>query len=312
MPGDRVRKVAWILVLLLCLPLLGCAEGGGVTEEEGVWDATPKVMVPQASGTKVAKNDSATIDLSNAAQGYVAVTSKINSSQTKLRISFNGDDSSAYIYNLETPGKTEFFPLSLGNGKYNIAVMEHVRDSQYSIALSEEISLNLEDEFGPFLYPNQYVYFDAQSPAIALASELCQTAKGEISAVNAIYDYVISNITYDMDKAAAVQSDYGYVPDINQTLSVKSGICFDYGSLTAAMLRSQGFPTKLVIGYAGSAYHAWISVYTKSEGWIGRTIRFDGNSWVRMDPTFASSSTGNDEITAFIGDGSNYIDDTYH
>ena len=29
------------------------------------------------------------------------------------------------------------------------------------------------------------------------------------------------------------------------------------------MLRSQGIPSKLVVGYAGTAYHAWISVWTE-------------------------------------------------
>jgi transglutaminase-like putative cysteine protease len=67
-----------------------------------------------------------------------------------------------------------------------------------------------------------------------------------------------------------------------------------------AMLRSQGIPTKLVIGYAGDIYHAWISVYTEEKGWIENAIEFHGNEWVRMDPTFASTT----------GQGINFVDDT--
>ena len=60
------------------------------------------------------------------------------------------------------------------------------------------------------------------------------------------------------------------------------------------MLRSQGIPTRLEIGYAGTEYHAWISVYTPETGWIDKIIQFDGNNWTLMDPTlgsYASSST---------------------
>ena len=73
-----------------------------------------------------------------------------------------------------------------------------------------------------------------------------------------------------------------------------------------AMLRSQNIPTKLVTGYTGSAYHAWISTYTKETGWVEGVIFFDGVSWKLMDPTFASSSNSSDAIMKYIGDGKNY------
>ena len=72
------------------------------------------------------------------------------------------------------------------------------------------------------------------------------------------------------------------------------------------MLRSQGVPCKLVVGYAGSAYHAWINVWSEETGWIDAVIFFDGQSWKRMDPTFASSAGESAEIMKYIGDGSNY------
>ena len=56
------------------------------------------------------------------------------------------------------------------------------------------------------------------------------------------------------------------------------------------MLRSQRIPTRLEIGYAGTEYHAWISVYIKDIGWINGIIQFTGDTWTMMDPTFASTS----------------------
>jgi len=73
-----------------------------------------------------------------------------------------------------------------------------------------------------------------------------------------------------------------------------------------AMLRSQGIPCKLVIGYAGTVYHAWISVYTKEHGWVEQSVLFDGKTWKLMDPTFASSSKNDPDVLKYIGNGSNY------
>jgi len=70
-----------------------------------------------------------------------------------------------------------------------------------------------------------------------------------------------------------------------------------------AMLRSQEIPCKMVIGYAGQTYHAWISVWTEESGWVNGAIFFDGKQWKRMDPTFASTAESSDEILNFIQNG---------
>ena len=77
------------------------------------------------------------------------------------------------------------------------------------------------------------------------------------------------------------------------------------------MLRSQDIPTKLVVGYTGNLYHAWINVYLEGQGWVDNIIYFDGNSWKLMDPTFASSSGQSQEIMQYIGNGSNSVSYTH-
>ena len=37
--------------------------------------------------------------------------------------------------------------------------LEHVQDDMYALAFSQEIQVELADEFRPFLYPNQYAWF---------------------------------------------------------------------------------------------------------------------------------------------------------
>ena len=115
---------------------------------------------------------------------------------------------------------------------------------------------------------------------------------------------MIENITYDYNKANTVQS--GYVPNPDEILASGTGICLDYASVMTAMLRSQQIPTRLEVGYAGDAYHAWISTYVENQGWINGIIQFDGQNWSIMDPTFAANA-GEKELKNFIGDGSNYV-----
>ena len=70
-----------------------------------------------------------------------------------------------------------------------------------------------------------------------------------------------------------------------------------------SMLRSQNVPTKLIVGYAGSTYHAWINVYVKDVGWLDNVIYFDGKDWELVDPTFASTSSSK---TSYKPDQSKY------
>ena len=73
-----------------------------------------------------------------------------------------------------------------------------------------------------------------------------------------------------------------------------------------AMLRSQRIPTRVEVGYAGTAYHAWISTFVEEVGWVNGMIKFDGHDWSLMDPTFASTTEA-DQLKDFIGNGENYI-----
>ena len=166
----------------------------------------------------------------------------------------------------------------------------------------------MEDEFAPFIRSNQYVNFDIAPATVSRAASLTSGMTDPLKKVEAIYSFVVNNMTYDKELAANVTS--GYLPDLDSVLSKMSGICFDYAALMTGMLRSQGVPTKLVIGYAGDVYHAWISVYSESTGWVDGVIYFDGVKWQRMDPTFAAN--GDSGIMDYIGNGTNYSGKYYY
>ena len=261
------------------------------------------VSMPSAPGTQVKSNSKAEIDHSNAADGYVMVRYK-NSINKKLKVKIIGPSSVEYTYNLKQDATYEVFPLSDGNGTYTINVYENIEGNRYSTAFSTSITVTLNDEFAPFIRPNQYVNYKPDSQVVAKAAELTagiEDLKGKIAA---IYSFIVMYFSYDRELAANVQS--GYLPDVDAVLEKGKGICFDYAAVMASMLRSQEIPTRLVVGYAGTAYHAWIDVYSEEEGWINSYIFFDGEHWQLMDPTFASTGGQSSSVIQYIGDGSNY------
>ncbi len=249
-----------------------------------------QVLVPEASGVKVYGNADASIDASNATEGYVMV--KYTGDAAKVRMLIETPAGNTYNYLMALDGQYDVYPLSEGSGTYKIGVYENLHDDQYAAAFTQSVNVTLKDEYSMFLYPNAYVDFNANSEAVKKGLVLASGANSDLDVVRSVYHYVIKNVTYDYDKAATVQS--GYIPTVDETLATGKGICFDYASLMGAMLRSQGIPTRLEIGYAGTEYHAWISVYTPETGWIDKIIQFDGKAWTLMDPTlgsYASSST---------------------
>ncbi|MGN0372618.1 MAG: transglutaminase family protein [Enterocloster sp.] len=260
------------------------------------------VRTPIASGATTYKNEKAVLDASNVSEGYIMVKYTGRVGKIKVQVSKNGSET--YTYDLNSSGAYEVFPLSEGSGSYQVKVFENIQGNQYSQAFSQEVNADIANAFGPFLYPNQYVNFNSASAAVQTAADISAQAQDQLGVVTAIYNYVITNLTYDTEKAQTVQS--GYLPNVDVILAQKKGICFDYAALMTAMLRSQDIPSKLVIGYTGSLYHAWISVYLEGQGWVDNIIYFDGNSWKLMDPTFASSSGQSKEIMDYIGNGANY------
>ncbi|MBP3261646.1 transglutaminase-like domain-containing protein [Pseudobutyrivibrio sp.] len=259
-------------------------------ESAGKRDNTISVLVPEASGVQVYSNADASIDASNAADGYVMV--KYTGSAAKVRMLIETPAGNTYNYLMALDGQYDVYPLSEGSGTYKIGVYENLHDDQYATAFTQSVNVTLKDEYSMFLYPNAYVDFNANSNAVKKGQELAAGANTDIEVVQNVYHYITKNVTYDYDKAKTVKS--GYIPKVDETLATGKGICFDYASLMGAMLRSQGIPTRLEIGYAGTEYHAWISVYTKETGWIDKIIQFDGKTWTLMDPTlgsYASNST---------------------
>ena len=283
------------------LPQTGADSGEEETQEE-LKAPSYTVLTPVAAGTVVYGNSLVTIDASNASEGYVMI--KYTGGNSKVRVLITPDGGSQYTYTIRQDGGYDVFPLSSGSGGYTIGVYENIGGNQDSTAFTQYITASLRASTLPFLYPNQYVNFWSGCNTVNVGAELSRSAKNDLQIVENVYNYVINNISYDFYKAE--NFGFGYLPSVDNILATGKGICFDYAAVMAAMLRSQMIPTKLVVGYAGNVYHAWISTYITDVGWVNGIIYFDGQSWVRMDPTFASGGNSSADIMSFIGNGSNY------
>ena len=244
------------------------------------------------------------LDLSALEEGYVAV-SATSDRRLKFQV-IQGEDT--YNYDLSSDGVPGIFPLQSGDGSYRFRVMENVVDKKYAELYAAEAEVRLKDGFQPFLRPSTYVPYTRESDCVKKANELAKSASDEIDVVGAVYTYICGAVTYDRAKAESVKS--GYLPDPDKTMETGKGICFDYASLAAAMLRSQGIPTKLIFGYVSpkDLYHAWNMFYTEESGWVTVSFEARADDWTRMDLTFSANGAED----SFIGDGSNYSDVYYY
>jgi transglutaminase-like putative cysteine protease len=255
---------------------------------------TPGVTVWTGSDGKIE------IDASNTSKGYICV--KYAGTADRVQVQVTNPDGSRNPYPLKI-GSYEGIPLTGGNGDYSVQVLEHVSGKTYAIGLSQTFSVQLENEFTPYLYPNQYCDYKADDEAVKKGQKLSDQSVDDLDYIRNVYNFVISTIKYDDDLAANIPVNY--LPDPDTTLETKKGICLDYASLTTAMLRSQNIPSKLEVGYSGDVYHAWISVWTEETGWIDKAIRFDGKDWTLVDPTLGANNSAA-SVKKYVGDGDNY------
>ena len=261
----------------------------------------PEVRTVSSPGADVFSCDNGCIDYSNAAEGYISVTYTGGSDSAKLRMICGGQ---TYDHDIAL-GKADYFPLSCGSGSYTLQLYEHAEGKMYSLLIDKTVKLTVNSDTEMFLLPNHYAAFDKNSAAVAKSAELCAGKSGTVEKLAAVFTWLTDNVTYDKELAKTVRS--GYCPDPDRTLSAKKGICFDYASLLCAMMRAQGVPTRLVVGYAATdIYHAWNEVYTEETGWITPQLLLKSKGYNIVDATFYASAADKDKISDYISNAGNY------
>lgn len=305
----RLAFVVSAMALALVTAFAGCTPSdGGTGGGQGAQDSTsgpafehPSLALSPFNPDAAVSDHDSLIDVSSASQGYVAASAQ-NDSRLKLLVVKDGDQRN---YDLPGDGSPLVAPLNLGDGSYDVQVMQNTSGNSYVPINSVTVDVALDSEFEPFLRPNVFCDYDEASACVAKAEELSEGAQNEGDVLRSIYTWIAENISYDTAKAERLADATGYVPDPDATLSEGSGICFDYVSLGAAMLRSQGIPTKIITGYVSpdNIYHAWNMVYLDGS-WKSVQVSVDPNTWTRIDLTFAAA----DGSEQYVGDAKDYTD----
>lgn len=240
-------------------------------------------------GADIHKGTKSEIDATTTEEGYIKIK-YLKETPKKLKVIIE-KGKEKYTYDLNNKGEYSVYPLQMGDGKYTVKVFENISDNKYSVKQTITINVKLKDANAPFLASNQLVNYANTPKTLEKAEELTEGKETDFEKIDVIYDYIISNIAYDSEKSKSVKS--GYLPSLDEVLMSNKGICFDYASIMAAMLRSREIPAKLVTGYSSNlnVFHAWNEVYTKETGWIKlNEMYFDGKEWKLMDSTIASSA----------------------
>ena len=124
----------------------------------------------------------------------------------QIQLQLTGTDGITYTYSLYKDYST--FPLTSGDGTYQVGVYENVSDDRYTTLLSETFSVTLTDPLKPYLYPNQYVNFTADFLPVAKAEELADGASSDLDIISSVYNYIITHTTRTLLHISTILNHY--------------------------------------------------------------------------------------------------------
>jgi len=265
----KALKRITCVVLAMVLVSVNMASASALTQIEnqklplGVGDVT--AQAPGAPQT--AQNDQLdeiVVSTSLSSQGIVAVDIKTNStSRMKLKVAKGNE---ALYYDVDSDHHVDV-PLQMGDGAYTIKVFRHIVKNDYQAVYTEDVSFTAQNPNDVFLASSDIVNMRASSNVSTLTQDVVGNATDDRKKVERIAGFVVQDFKYDKHKVGTLTTDY--IPNIDTVISDKSGICYDFAALTAAMLRQAGIPAKLVMGYRNDSevYHAWNEVLVDGE-WL--------------------------------------------
>ena len=131
----------------------------------------------------------------------------------------------------------------------------------------------------------------------ALAQQITHGATNEAQRARALYDWITTNIRYDVEEWAHITgggSSYMNAHDPLSVLARGTTVCAGYSWLFDAMARSVGLDSTFLIGsvrgYRGTPDDALVSAF--KHAW--NAVRIDGE-WRLLDATWGARQTGESE-----------------
>ena len=122
-----------------------------------------------------------------------------------------------------------------------------------------------------WLAPDRLVPLDAKIKAQAQEVVTKAGAKTDLQKARAIYEHVVSTVTYDKTGQGWGRGDIYYACD------ARRGNCTDFHAIVIGYCRALGIPARFSIGLplpAGhgkgeiKGYHCWAEFFTKQTGWV--------------------------------------------
>jgi|GEM_PF-1672523 len=160
------------------------------------------------------------------------------------------------------------------------AFSDKIRYTLYTIPPDDVISNDLNiDPFGITGMIEEYlqVPVDLDPRVPILAANITQGMTDEMEKVEAIRDYLIEDISYDLDPGVV-----GDDPLADFLFKEQRGYCEHFATAMTIMLRTQRIPARLTTGFLSGEFneygsffivrasdaHAWVEVYLEGEGWV--------------------------------------------
>lgn len=124
-------------------------------------------------------------------------------------------------------------------------------------------------------YTRTYGYWQADETVKQAAAKLNQDNRPVIDNVKAMYQFVIDKLSYNKNKIK-----FNLRQGAQKALANPSNaVCLEYSDLLIAMLRSQGIPARMLVGYGYSgdlknsnsvsdSLHSWVEAYVPGIGWM--------------------------------------------
>jgi transglutaminase-like putative cysteine protease len=120
-----------------------------------------------------------------------------------------------------------------------------------------------------YLQPDRLVPIDGEIKEEA--EKVAKGSKSDLEKLRAMYDYVVSTVSYDKSGSGWGRGDAIYACD------VRKGNCTDFHSLLIGMARSINIPARFLMGYPVPegktegeipGYHCWAEFYLEDFGWV--------------------------------------------
>ncbi|MBI5356214.1 transglutaminase domain-containing protein [Candidatus Collierbacteria bacterium] len=259
----------------------------------------PSIMVPEPTNkTSTSKFSNYVFDR-NDETGISAVFGQSQTFAVKLQYFLENPEDGQEMNQIALPPDTAYQKINIQKINPKPKSIEADADGNwlawYKLApkqkVTVEVDLSIELTMTPFSFgyavplPDHLKstrYWQADDPEIAALA-------GKLKTPRQIYDYVVSNLTYDYERAGKSGERKGAKFALSNP---NSAICTEFTDLFVALARAAGIPARELEGFAwtenpklrplslsSDILHAWPEYWDK-----------DKNVWVQIDPTWGNTS----------------------